>query len=93
MCEPYILHQKSRQNHIYKPCDKQTYNKSRQGGEARGFDPGTSAPITTSTTNAPPPWDVAGNGAETLKSAPIWGISEGAWPIARAPQKPLFFII
>jgi hypothetical protein len=70
---------------------KQTYNKSRQGGEAHRFDPGTSAPITTKATNAPPPWDVASNGTNTLKDVVIWGISEGAWPIARAPQKPLFF--
>jgi hypothetical protein len=63
------------------------------GGEARGFDPGTSAPITTTTTNAPPPWDMASNGTKTLKAAEIWGISEGAWPIARASPKTIVFLL
>jgi hypothetical protein len=61
------------------------------GGKARGFDPGTSAPITTIATNAPPPWDVARSGEVILRVAKIWGILKGAWPIARTSQKPLFF--
>jgi hypothetical protein len=72
---------------------KQTYNKSRQGGEARGFDPETSALLTTKATNAPPPWDVASNGTKNLKDAEIWGISEGAWPIAHASPKTIVFFI
>jgi hypothetical protein len=63
------------------------------GGEARGFDPRISAPLTTIATNAPPPWDMARCGELILKVAEIWGISEGAWPIARVSLKHCFFII
>jgi hypothetical protein len=70
---------------------KQTYNKSRQGGEARGFDPGTSAPITTSTTNAPPPWDVAGNGAENLKKCTDLGDFGGRVAHSSRPPKTIIF--
>jgi hypothetical protein len=54
------------------------------GGEARGFNLGTSAPLTTIATNAPPPWDMERSGKENLKGVEIWGILEGAWPITRA---------
>jgi hypothetical protein len=70
---------------------KQTYNKSCQGGEAHGFEPKTSAPITTKATKATLPWDVANNGANNLNNVEIWGISEGAWPITHPPQNPLLY--
>jgi hypothetical protein len=63
------------------------------GGKACGFDPGTPDPITTTTTNVPPPWDMASNGTKTLKVVKIWGISEGAWLIARASPKTIVFFI
>jgi hypothetical protein len=55
-----------------------------------GLTPRLPPSLTTIATNAPSPWDVARSGEVIIKVVEIWGILEGAWPMACASLNHCF---